>query len=123
MMTLVDAEAIVVDFLSSKMQGVRVGTKMPNPRPTQFVRVWRSGGFAPNRILDVPHITVIASGASTVEASQLAALARGALLNDHVEMALVRGVEEVGGPYYDPDPSAGVDRYTFTVALRIRARR
>lgn len=76
-----------------------------------------------NRALDVPHITVIAWGMSTVDASELASVARAALLNDHVAMPLVRGVSEVGGLYYDPDPATGIDRYTFTVALRIRARR
>lgn len=119
---MVDAEGLVADFLRP-IVGVKVGTKVPNPRPSRFVRVWRSGGSAANRVLDVPHITVICWAESTVEASKLAASARHALLNDHVGMSLVRGVEEVGGPYYDPDADTGADRYTFTVALRIRAQR
>lgn len=121
-MTLPDAEGIVVPFLSVRLGG-NVGTKVPNPRPPQFVRVWRSGGAAANDVLDVPHITVTAWGASTTDASALAERARDALFNDYAAMPLVRRVEEVGGLYYDPDPATGADRYTFTVSLRIRAGR
>lgn len=119
---MVDADAMVVAFLRERL-GVQVGTKIPNPRPARFVRAWRSGGAARNRALDRPHITVTAWGRTEVDAADLAAAARHHLMNNHVGMPLVRGVEEAGGLYYDPDPVSGVDRYTFTVALAVRARR
>ncbi len=115
-----DVEKLVGGFLRGKI-GVHVGTKVPNPRPARFVRAWRSGGAAQNRVLDLPHVTVTTWGTSTVDASNLATEARRALLNDHVELGPVRGVTEVGGLYYDPDPDTGIDRYTFTVQLRVRA--
>jgi hypothetical protein len=38
-------------------------------------------------------------------------------------MPLVRAVEEVTGPYFDPDPGTGVDRYSMSVQLSVRAKR
>lgn len=120
-MNMPDAEQVVGVFLRSKL-GVHVGTKVPNPRPAEFVRAWRSGGAATSRVLDMPHITVSAWAESSPRAAEIAGAARDALFNESAGMTLVRGVEEVGGLYFDPDPATGIDRYTFTVQLRVRAR-
>lgn len=119
---MADVEAMVVFFLTTKL-GVKVGTRVPNPRPDTFVRAWRSGGAASNRVLDVAQVTVTSWAESTTAASELAQRCRHVLLNDHSGMTLVRGVEESGGLYYDPDVDTGADRYTFTVTLRVRAPR
>lgn len=119
---LPDVEAMVVFFLTTKL-GVKVGTRVPNPRPDTFVRAWRSGGAAVNRVLDEAQITVSVWGPSTTAASELAQRVRHALLSDNEGMTLVRGVEETGGLYFDPDPSTGTARYTFTVSLLVRANR
>lgn len=121
-MTFPDVEGMVIGFLTPRVDA-RVSTKVPNPRPDTFIRVWRSGGAALNRIYDLAHVTVTAWGTSTVDAERRAAAARSALLSEASGMPLVRGTEEVGGLYYDPDPSTGKDRYTFTVMLRVRAPR
>lgn len=121
-MELPDAEAMVITFLQGKL-GVPVTTRVPNPRPKAFVRAWRSGGAAQNPVLDIPHITVTAWAEDSVAASDLASRARHALFNDHIEMPLVRRVEEVGGKHFDPDLDTGTPRYTFTVSLRVRAAR
>lgn len=121
-MTLPDVEAIVVAFLRDKT-GARVGTRVPNPRPERFIRAWRSGGSARNRVLDAAHVTVTAWAGSSLESSDLARQARTALLGDYTGMPLVRGVDEIGGLYYDPDPATGAHRHTFTVRLMVRAHR
>lgn len=121
-MSLPDVESMAVTFLRDKTGG-KVGTLVPNPRPVEFVRVWRSGGSAVNRVLDAAHLTVTAWAASTTAASDLARACRDAFLADYTSMPLVRGVEEVGGPYYSPDPDTGSPRYTFTVRLMVRAHR
>lgn len=120
--TLVDAEALVVAFLTP-LASVHVGTKVPDPRPASFVRVWRTGGAAVNRILDRPFITVQAWAADEVAASELARKCRQALFDGYTGMPLVRGVVETAGPYSDPDPSTGIPRYSFTHQLSIRAHR
>lgn len=100
--------------------GATVHTRVPNPRPATFLRVWRTGGAAINRVLDAPLITVQSWAATDKVASDNANAARDALLNNSAEMTLVRGVEEVTGPYYDPDPVSGATRYTFTMRLRVK---
>jgi hypothetical protein len=120
--TFADAEAMVVAFLKAHV-AAPVSTRVPNPRPASFVRVWRNGGSASNRVLETPQFTVDAYGTSTVTASDLSAQCREAFFNDYTEMPLVRGVEEAVGPYSVPDTDAGAERYRFTVQLRVRARR
>lgn len=118
---LVDAEALCVTFVRSKIS-VPVATKTPSPRPARFVRVWRTGGAAVNRILDRPQITVTCTASDSVTASADATALRNAFFNDYTDMGLVRRVEEVAGVYFDPDPDTGADRYTFTVVLNVRGR-
>ena len=117
-----DAEAMVIAFLGPRIAPVKVHTKVPATRPASFVRAWRTGGPAVNRVLDQPLITVQAWAPDTETASELARVCREALLNESTAMPLVRGVEEVTGPYYDPD-TTGADRYTFTVQMSVRAAR
>lgn len=118
---LVDAEKIVRDFLDARLD-VPVSTKVPKDRPTTFVRVWRTGGAAVNRILDRPMITVQAWAPNSVAASDLSTLCRNLLLAGYTAMPLVRGVDETSGPYFDPDPDTNIDRYSFTHQLSVRAK-
>lgn len=122
MSRLGDVEAMVIAFLKPRVDG-GVGTKAPSPLPAAFTRVWRSGGTALNRIYESAMVTVTVWGTSTVDASQRAIDARNAFLHESSAMPLVRGVEESGGLYYDPDPTTGADRYTFTMTLKVRAAR
>lgn len=117
-----DAESMIGLFLRSRLVPP-VSTKIPNPRPARFVRAWRTGGVALNRVIDQAQITVTCTAPNSVQASDDARAARAALLNDYTSMPLVRGVEEVSGPYFDPDPDTNEDRYSFTVRLNIRGRR
>lgn len=121
-MKFVDVEAKVRTFLEGRITP-KVYSKVPASRPASFVRAWRTGGAALNRVLDRPMITVQAWAADDEAAFTLAEQCRRALLDAADAMTLVRGVEEVTGPYFDPDPSTGVDRYTFTVQLQVRAAR
>lgn len=121
-----DTEALVRSYLVSGAYtaGATVHTRVPSPRPAVFLRVWRTGGASLNRVVDQPLITV-ESWASTSDkvAWDNANVARELMLAASAAMPLVRGVEEVTGPYYDPDPVSGVTRYTFTMRLRVRAPR
>lgn len=122
MSRFVDVEAMVIAFLRDRVT-VPVSTRIPNPRPTSFVRAWRNGGSATNRVLEAPQITIDAYGLSTVDASDLANACRHALLHEYTSMPLVRGVTESVGPYSVPDTGAGVERYRFSMILRVRAAR
>lgn len=121
-----DAEAMVIAFLQERIPDVDIASKVPNPRPRQFLRVWRSGGIASNRIVDNPHLTISGTvepddeGAGSVDASELTQRARTLIFEESSGMPLVREVREVVGFRSDPDPDTDADRYTFTVALRVR---
>ena len=121
-----DVEALARTYLLTGTYdgGAKVHIKVPSTRPESFLRVWRTGGAAVNRVLDQPLVTVESwSSKSDKIAVDNANTARQLLLNASGVMPLVRGVEEVTGLYFDPDPVSGVTRYTFTVRLRVRATR
>ena len=122
-MKFTDIEAMCVTFAKSKTSAV-VATKVRNPRPSRYARVWRTGGAAVNRVLERAQVTITCgSDLGSVDASDIAGELRAAFLNSYTEMPLVRGVEEISAPYYDPDPDTGEDRYTFTIQLMARAPR
>lgn len=114
-----DSEALVVQFLKPRLT-VKVATKVPKTRPDEFVRVWRTGGAAANRVLDQPMITIQAWGPNAFD---LLRICREAFLNDASTIPLVRGVTEVTGPTYDPDPGSNSDRYSCTFQVQVRAAR
>lgn len=115
-----DAEQMAVQFLQMKLGAISVSTKVPKVRPAEFVRVWRTGGAAVNRVLDQPLLTVQAWG---VNSHELIRVCREAFMSEYTLLPLVRGVEEVTGPYYDPDPGTNVDRYSCSLQLQVRAQR
>lgn len=115
-----DSEAMLVQFLGMKVAPLHVGTKVPKTRPDQFVRVWRTGGAAVNRVLDQPTLTIQAWGPNSFE---IIRVCREAVLNEYTLMPLVRGVIEITGPYFDPDPGSNTDRYSCNMQLQVRAQR
>lgn len=128
---LPDTEALVAAYLADQLTErygeqygeVEVATRVPNPRPTPFVRVFRTGGPARNRVLDEAQITVQTWAATTAQAAELITTCRDLLLNaaHRDAIALLRRTEDVSGTYYDPDPDATDARYTVTVRLAVRA--
>lgn len=118
-----DVEAMCLAFARTKTTAT-VGTKVKTPRPSRYARIWRTGGGALNRVLERVQITLTCGAvAGSVEALAIARDLRGAFLNEYTQMPLVRGVEEVSGPYYDPDPDTNEDRYSFTIQLMVRGKR
>lgn len=122
-MSFPDAEAMVRTFLLPVASPVKVVTIVPATRPASFVREFRTGGAAVNRVLERVQITVQGWAADAVTAFDLTSDCREALLNRYSLMPLVRGVSEVGGLHFDPDPGSGTPRYTFTHELMVRASR
>ncbi|MCC2031829.1 hypothetical protein [Microbacterium allomyrinae] len=118
----VDVEVLVLDFLTARIDAP-VHTTVPAERPARFVRLWRNGGAAANRIVDRPQVTVEAWSTDSADAADLANRCRDLLLGAYTPMTLVRGVTEVSGPYSTPDPDTETPRYRFTVQLTVRAKR
>lgn len=117
-----DTDAMVLSFLTPRVS-VPVHVTVPADRPVSFIRAWRNGGSAASRVLDNATVTVEAWSGSSVEAATLAEDVRGLFHHSYTAMPLVRGVEEISGPYSIPDPESGSPRYRFSVRLRVRAAR
>lgn len=117
-----DAEALLRGVVASAVTPVKVATKVPTSRPVEFVWVRRTGGPTLGRVVDQPQITVTAWAASSVRALELADAARVAV-QDAAKGTNGIHRAQINSLYFDPDPDSGVDRYTFTAFLNVRATR
>lgn len=117
-----DAEGLVRGVVAAAVTPVKVATKVPGARPTEFVWVRRTGGPVMGRVVDQPQMTVTAWAATSTRALELANLARQALIDAAKGTNGIHRVQ-MNSLYYDPDPDGGGDRYTFTAFLNVRAAR
>lgn len=120
--TFPDATALLIDHLDSQIVEP-VHHKIPNPRPTTFVTLRRTGGVKRNLVTDEPQITAECWALTDEAAHDLAQEVRGvlnALPGTTLDGVDVYRVDELSGPADLPDPVSGEARYTqsFSVALR-----
>lgn len=100
-----------------------VVSRVPNPRPTAFVRVMRTGGPRMNLVADDAQVTVESWADEDTDAHDLAQVARALVVAARgtvVDGTTVYRVTEVSGPAWLPDGISDQPRYTqtFTVATR-----
>ncbi|MFJ4960989.1 hypothetical protein ACIP6P_00720 [Streptomyces sp. NPDC088729] len=104
------------------MPDVAAYSRIPNPRPAEFVRLERIGGLRRNVILDRPRLNVECWSDSEAGAEELMKVVRAYVL----AMAGKRGtttvydVAEVSGPMWLPDSESGQPRYAFAVEFSTR---
>jgi hypothetical protein len=122
-----DAEQLVCDWLPAQLTAnsrtAPVVTRVPSPRPAEFVRVLRAGGPQLNRVQDQPTLVIEAWAARESLAASLAELARGLLKSlegQRVGGVMVYRVAEVGGPVNLPDPDSAQARYVLTLSMLLR---
>lgn len=117
-----DATAAVCTWLDSQLLEP-VGSKVPNPRPTRFVTVARTGGPKRNLVTDEAQITVESWGATDEQAHDTAQAARAylnAMIGQIVNGSPVYRVDELSGPANLPDPLSEQPRYSQSFAVAIR---
>lgn len=116
-----DVEQLLVDTLDAAVTA-EVSTRVPNPRPGEFVRVLRTGGPR-TMVSDRAQVTVEAFANRESRAAALAGEARSAV---HAMQGTMVGewkvdrVEELAGPANLPDPTTNQSRYTFTASVHVR---
>lgn len=121
-----DAEAVVRSLLLSALPGsafagVTVGTKVPSPRPAEFVRLMRTGGARESLVVDRAQITVEAWAGTEARAAAVLEYCRAVILRGGVASGVqLYRPEEFSGPSNLPDPLSGQVRYTATFAVRLR---
>ncbi|MDR6691344.1 hypothetical protein J2X55_002256 [Microbacterium sp. 1154] len=121
-MSFGDVEQMFRDFLDEDTQQT-VKTAVPSDRPDVFTHVWRSGGSASNRVVERPILTITAWDTSATRAHDRLQECRDAVMNRYGRMPLVRRVEEITGPYWDPDPDTNLPRYSMLIRPTVRAAR
>lgn len=125
-MTYQNATEVTLAALRKAVPELKVVSVVPNPRPRIFVRSWRTGGSAINRVLDAPIITTQVWGTDAADEAELEPIANR--LRDAVYgnvgglIRSSRRVEEVTGLYFDPDPASSAPRYTFAWRPYLRAK-
>lgn len=113
-----DVEAVVVKALA--VEGLRASTKVPNPRPTTFVRVRVRGGSRADSVLEGSLLLLECWSTKEADAYALARLVAGvvvSLAGQTVDGTSISHAELLGGPSNDPDPDSQTPRYTLTCQI------
>lgn len=113
-----DAVEVVLDYYATVLPGVESHRQIPASRPTQWLRVLRTGGVRETLVTDAAQITVEAWADTPAAATDLAQLAR-AHLNASLGVIAWR-IEELGGPADLPDLESQQHRYTWTALVHLR---
>lgn len=123
-----DAAATVIGALNAELPdfgltGVPVRSRVPNPRPSRFVVVYRTGGPRDGIVIDQAQLTVEAWASNDADAHDLAMAARAILqgLEGRVVGGVVVGsIAEFSGPANLPDPTSDQSRFTWSTSVQIR---
>jgi hypothetical protein len=122
-----DTVTIVIDRLLNTLpdEGFDVGvySSVPNPRPASFVVVERLGGPRQNIVADNAHLAVDCWNSNDRDAHDLAQMCRAlihAMQGVSFEGGDVGRIDELSGPYRNPDPDSAQDRYSFQVTVAVR---
>lgn len=115
-----DGKALLIAALKAQM-GLRVASKVPDPRPAEFIRVQDAGTDRVSRFLREYTFTLDFWAQSTTRAERIGAeaLARFESL-DAVDGIPVFRPRDWGPPVELPDES-GQPRYTATVSFRLKS--
>lgn len=115
--------AYLRDAIAARGQPMPVVTRVPTPRPPQFIRIERVGGTRIDRVTDRPRLDVHCWASTEAEATDLAALARALIFEiPGWRGAIAYDVDEVGGPNTAPDPVSGQERASFAVEVSLRGK-
>lgn len=123
-----DVEDIYIGFLAEELPlhgpVVAVGSKVPNPRPSESVVVFQTGGRDVTKVSTEPLLTVEARAKTETRARELCSLAvalikasDGMVLSGHQ----IYGIQSSGGIVNLPDPLNDQPRYTVTLAIHLRS--
>lgn len=117
-----NAEAAAVALVKSiSFIGNNVGTRLPNPRPSKFVRVQRTGGEQRNMIQERVVLLFECWGKDDTEAWLVTKTVHEAFQGrTPLEHNGVEFEERVtSSPVNYPDPSTASPRYTFTLETTV----
>lgn len=118
-----DIEELLVGWVPTVVADVPVSTEIPNPRPSKFIRLIRTGGPRQGLVTDQPQVTFECWADRSTAASALAGELRPhvfALGGRRIDGHVIRRVQEFSGPANLPDKTSGQSRYTWSVRIDLR---
>lgn len=122
-----DVEDVVATWLGPQLAAagfpVPVGTRVPNPRPTEFVRLLATGGQRLNLVQGAPTLTVEAWAELETRASLLCRTALAlieSMAGQVIDGVTVYRANDFGLPVNLPDPASAQVRYTSTGSIVLR---
>jgi hypothetical protein len=120
-----DAVDIVRTYLREQLLArgldVPVRTRVPDPRPPQFVRIERVGGSQLDRVTDRPRLDVECWGPDEGTLADLVKVVRALVFAiPGWRGAVAYDVVDVGGPNTAPDPESGQESASFAVEVSLR---
>jgi hypothetical protein len=102
---------------------IPVSCTVPNPRPAEFVRIYRVGGPKRDLVTDNASLAFEYWAQLGSTASAGINLVRGivaATVGQVIGGVTVYSVSEFAGPVLLPDPDTAQQRYTFTASTAVR---
>lgn len=120
-----DVEQLLIDHLTEQLEELDVptpvSTRVPNPRPDEFVRLFVTGGAQRDIIVDQPLVTVEAWAQRESRAVAIASLCRAVIMAvDMLDGVQFYRIESASRPQNLPDPTSDHVRYTATYQLDYR---
>lgn len=123
-----DAATITIDHLVEVLPfdgytDATVHGEIPNPRPDEFIVVERIGGPRQTLVSDAAHLAVDCWSTDDVAAHDIAQIVRARILSMRGEVIggyAVGRIDEMSGPYRNPDPDSAQPRYSFQVTVPVR---
>lgn len=115
-----DVTLLATQYLRPRLGGVPVGSRIPRPRPAEFVVLRRVGGSQRGPLTDDARLDVQVWAEADERAMEIGALTRYqlGLMPQHVPV--VRQFGEDAGPNLIPDAPSDVPRVLLTVVLSVR---
>lgn len=119
-----DAVLVAINYLRPLVP-TPVYSRVPSPRPAEFIRLERIGGLRRSLILDRPRVDVECWSDSEGSAADLVNVVRAYVLAmaGKRDDTTVYDVAEVSGPMWLPDSESGQPRYSFAVEFSTRGTR
>lgn len=120
---IADLVAGLPALLASHEETAPIHTRIPNPRPSRFLRLLRTGGSRANLVTGQAQVTYECWDDSSAAAEMFARTTQAVLLalrGETVGGAFVHRVQEVGGPQDLPDPHSEQARFTGSVLIDVR---
>jgi hypothetical protein len=122
-----DAASVVIDALLDVLPGdgydAGVYGEIPNPRPSEFVVVERLGGPRAHFVQDQAQLAVDCWSTDDQAAHDFAQVVRARIHEmqgrDYNGGAVGR-IDELSGPFRNPDPDSAQDRYSFQLYVPVR---